>query len=72
MVPTMPEMVITRAPASSAAIFSFCSLARFCCGRIIRKYMAAAITTMNRMLSTEKVLTFAWLSATAGSADLVA
>ena len=50
----------------SAAIFSFCSLARFCCGRIIRKYMAAAITTMNRMLSTEKVLTFAWLSARLG------
>ncbi len=37
MVPKMPETVMMRAPGSSAAIFAFCSLVRFCCGLIIRK-----------------------------------
>jgi len=40
MVPTMPEIVITRDPGSSALIRFAVSLARFCCGRIIRKYTA--------------------------------
>ena len=37
MVPTIPEMVITREPGSIEFIRFVCSLAFFCCGRIIRK-----------------------------------
>ncbi len=47
----MPPTVTTSSPFATPAISAFCSLARFCCGRIITKYMITNIgIMMNRKL----------------------
>src|SRR3972149_12302459 len=50
MRPSTPPPVITSSPFCSASTIVLCSLARFICGRIMRKYSSTNIRTIGRKL----------------------